>query len=57
VANNKCPARISLPFVKGSQPESFAPCSGLAAKLKSWFSIDSGNDVSSGISIDTTGNK
>lgn len=40
VANNKCPARIELPFTVGSQPESFAPCSGLAARLKSWFSID-----------------
>ena len=56
VANNKCASRISLPFVNGSQPESFAPCSGLAAKLKSWFTIDSG-DVSDGSSIDTIGNK
>ena len=56
VANNKCPERVSLPFINGTQPESFAPCSGLAAKLKSWFTIDSDN-VSGNSSIDTTGNK
>ena len=40
VANSKCPEQLELPFVNGSQPESFAPCSGLAAKLKSWFKIN-----------------
>ena len=41
-ANNKCLNRVSIAFVQGTQPERFAPCSGLATKLKSWFSINTG---------------
>lgn len=44
VANHRCPQQISLPFIQGSQPETFAPCSGLAARMKSWFSIRRGFD-------------
>jgi hypothetical protein len=43
VANNKCLDRVSVAFIDGTQPQSFAPCSGLAAQLKNWFSIEKGN--------------
>jgi penicillin-binding protein 1B len=39
VANNQCPRILSLPYIEGSQPEEFAPCSGLSTQMKSWFSI------------------
>ncbi len=38
-ANYRCPDRLSLPFVRGSEPESFSPCSGLTAKSDSWFNL------------------
>jgi len=37
LANYRCTDRQSLPFIKGFQPDDFAPCSGLAQKLKGWF--------------------
>ncbi len=30
VANQRCPGRLNLPFIKGSEPAGFAPCSGLS---------------------------
>ena len=43
LANRKCPSFQPLPFIEGSEPEAFAPCSGIAAQMKSWFSIKSGD--------------
>ncbi len=37
VANQRCPERVSLPFIKGSEPEGFAPCSGLSGSGAGWF--------------------
>ncbi len=37
VANKRCPQRQLLPFIRGSQPQAFAPCSGLATTIKNWF--------------------
>ncbi|MCY3769151.1 MAG: penicillin-binding protein 1B [Gammaproteobacteria bacterium] len=37
VANFKCPEQLPLPFVRGSEPESFSPCSGLTTQSGSWF--------------------
>ncbi len=37
VANQHCPKRLNLPFIKGSEPEGFAPCSGLSGKVGGWF--------------------
>ncbi len=37
IANNRCPQTQLLPFIQGSQPQAFAPCSGLVAKIKNWF--------------------
>jgi len=39
VANHNCPQILSIPYIEGSQPEEFAPCSGLATQMKSWFGI------------------
>lgn len=33
VANQRCPNRLALPFIKGSEPETFAPCTGLSGKI------------------------
>ncbi len=30
VANQRCPGRLNLPFIRGSEPQGFAPCSGLS---------------------------
>ncbi len=37
VANQRCPQRLNLPFIKGSEPEGFAPCSGLSGSSAGWF--------------------
>ena len=37
IANRRCPDRLNLPFIKGSEPEAFAPCSGLSGKFGGWF--------------------
>ena len=37
VANQRCPERLNLPFIKGSEPEGFAPCSGLSGSNRGWF--------------------
>ena len=37
VANRRCPDRLNLPFIKGSEPEGFAPCAGLSGKVGGWF--------------------
>ncbi len=42
VANYRCASQQDLPFIQGSQPLGFAPCSGLMSKLKSWFGISRG---------------
>ena len=33
IANNRCAQNQLLPFVRGSQPQAFAPCSGLASGI------------------------
>jgi hypothetical protein len=42
VANHRCAGAKTVPFIRGYEPEDFAPCSGLTAQLKSWFNIQSG---------------
>ena len=37
VANRRCRERLSLPFIKGSEPQGFAPCSGLSGSNVGWF--------------------
>ncbi len=34
VANTRCARRQNLPFIRGTQPEVFAPCSGFSGKMK-----------------------
>jgi penicillin-binding protein 1B len=42
VANHRCAGAKTVPFIRGYEPEDFAPCSGLTAQLKSWFNIQGG---------------
>ncbi len=37
VANRRCKERLNLPFIKGSEPQGFAPCSGLSGSSRSWL--------------------
>ena len=43
LANQRCANRKSVPFIRGRQPDDFAPCSGLAQQLKSWFNFQIGS--------------